>query len=123
MALSPADFYAYSRATGVPVPEDPYEKAELAPQVLEFRRNQLKAPQQEPNIAQALGVAALGTAAAIGAGLAARRFFGRGAQVAKPPALPTSRGITVGDLKAYAEVEIDVKYKSGTIKGKTVRSQ
>ena len=34
MALSPADFYAYSRATGVPVPEDPYEKAELAPQVL-----------------------------------------------------------------------------------------
>ena len=45
MALSPADFYAYSRATGIPVPEDPYEKAELAPQVLEFRRNQLKAPQ------------------------------------------------------------------------------
>jgi hypothetical protein len=103
MALSPADFYAYSRATGVPVPEDPYEKAELAPQVLEFRRNQLKAPQQEPNIAQALGVAALGTAAAIGAGLAGRRFLGRGAQAAKPAARPTSRGITVGDLKTYAE--------------------
>lgn len=103
MALSPADFYAYSRATGVPVPEDPYEKAELAPQVLEFRRNQLKAPQQEPNIAQALGAAALGTAAAIGAGLAGRRFLGRGAQAAKPAARPTSRGITVGDLKAYAE--------------------
>jgi len=103
MALSPADFYAYSRATGVPVPEDPYEKAELAPQVLEFRRNQLKAPQQEPNIAQALGVAALGTAAAIGAGLAGRRFLGRGAQAATTAARPTSRGITVGDLKAYAE--------------------
>ena len=103
MALSPADFYAYSRATGVPVPEDPYEKAELAPQVLEFRRNQLKAPQQEQNVGQALGAAALGTAAAIGAGLAARRFFGRGAQAAKPAARPTSRGITVGDLKAYTE--------------------
>lgn len=103
MALSPADFYAYSRATGVPVPEDPYEKAELAPQVLEFRRNQLKAPQQEQNIGQALGAAALGTAAAIGAGLAARRFFGRGTQAAKPATRPTSRGITVGDLKAYAE--------------------
>ena len=103
MALSPADFYAYSRATGVPVPEDPYEKAELAPQVLEFRRNQLKAPQQEQNIGQALGAAALGTAAVIGAGLAGRRFFGRGAQAAKPATRPTSRGITVGDLKAYTE--------------------
>jgi hypothetical protein len=103
MALSPADFYAYSRATGVPVPEDPYEKAELAPQVLEFRRNQLKAPEQESNLAQTLGMAAIGTAAAIGAGLAGRRFLGRGAQAAKPAARPTSRGITVGDLKAYTE--------------------
>ena len=103
MALSPADFYAYSRATGVPVPEDPYEKAELAPQVLEFRRNQLKAPEQESNLAQTLGMAAIGTAAAIGAGLAGRRFLGRGAQAAKPASRPTSRGITVGDLKAYAE--------------------
>jgi hypothetical protein len=103
MALSPADFYAYSRATGVPVPEDPYEKAELAPQVLEFRRNQLKAPEQESNLAQTLGMAAIGTAAAIGAGLAGRRFLGLGAQAAKQAARPTSRGITVGDLKAYSE--------------------
>jgi hypothetical protein len=107
MALSPADFYAYSRATGVPVPEDPYEKAELAPQVLEFRRNQLKAPEPEQNIAQALGTAALGTAAAIGAGLAARRFFGRGAQAAKQVARPTSRGITVGDLKEYTSGPVE----------------
>ena len=107
MALSPADFYAYSRATGVPVPEDPYEKAELAPQVLEFRRNQLKAPEPEQNIAQALGTAALGTAAAIGAGLAARRFFGGGRQVAKPAARPTSRGITVTDLKEYTSGPVE----------------
>ena len=107
MALSPADFYAYSRATGVPVPEDPYEKAELAPQVLEFRRNQLKAPQPEQNIAQALGTAALGTAAAIGAGLAARRFFGRGAQAAKQVTRPTSHGITVGDLKEYTSGPVE----------------
>ena len=107
MALSPADFYAYSRATGVPVPEDPYEKAELAPQVLEFRRNQLKAPQQEQNIVQALGTAALGTAVAVGAGLAARRFFGGGKQVAKQAARPTSRGITVGDLKEYTSGPVE----------------
>ena len=59
MALSPADFYAFSSATGIDVPDDPYERAALAPQVLEFRRNQLKAPQQEPNVAQTIGAAAL----------------------------------------------------------------
>lgn len=47
MALSPADFYAYSRATGAPIPEDPEERAQMAPDVLEFRRNQLKAPEGE----------------------------------------------------------------------------
>ena len=47
MALSPLDFYAYSRATGAPVPESPEERAEMAPEVLEFRRNQLKAPEGE----------------------------------------------------------------------------
>jgi hypothetical protein len=32
MALSPADFAAYSRATGTPYPEDPEERAQLAPE-------------------------------------------------------------------------------------------
>jgi hypothetical protein len=62
MALSPADFYAYSRATGAPVPEDPRERAEMAPEVLEFRRNQLKAPQREEeggfNLTNLLGIGA-----------------------------------------------------------------
>lgn len=47
MALAPADFYAYSRATGIPVPEDPEERAAMAPEVAAFRRNQLKAPEGE----------------------------------------------------------------------------
>lgn len=47
MALSPADFYSYSRATGAPIPEDPEERARMAPEVLEYRRNQLRAPRQE----------------------------------------------------------------------------
>lgn len=47
MALSPVDFYVYSRATGAPVPEDPEERARMAPEVMEFRRNQLKAPEGE----------------------------------------------------------------------------
>jgi len=60
MALSPADFAAYSRATGTPYPEDPEERAELAPDVLEFRRNQLRAPQEESNLPGILGAVAAG---------------------------------------------------------------
>ena len=102
MALSPADFYAYSRATGAQIPEDPQERAEMAPEVLEFRRNQLRAPQQEPNTLETLGTAALGLGAAIGAGLAARRFLGGRAktatQVAKTPTKSATAGITQADL-------------------------
>jgi len=99
MALSPADFYAFSSATGIDVPDDPYERAALAPQVLEFRRNQLKAPQQESNVAQTIGTAALAGAAAVGAGLAARRFFGRGAQIPKGPARSATQPITTANLQ------------------------
>ena len=76
MALAPADFYAYSRATGVPVPEDPEERAALAPEVLEFRRNQLRQPQQESNPLAALGAAALGVGALVG-GISLSRRLGR----------------------------------------------
>jgi hypothetical protein len=71
MALSQADFYAYSRATGAPVPQDPEEQARMAPDVLNFRRNQLKAPRQEEdqdfNLTDALGIGALAAGAAAGA--------------------------------------------------------
>jgi hypothetical protein len=67
MALAPTDFYAYSRATGVPVPEDPEERAALAPEVLEFRRNQLKGPESEDvdplSVGVGLGLAAAGAGA------------------------------------------------------------
>lgn len=73
MALTPADFAAYSRATGTPYPEDPQERAALAPEVIQFRQNQLRAPQQESNPLAALGAAALGLGAlAGGIGLASR---------------------------------------------------
>ena len=100
MALSPADFYAYSRATGAQVPEDPQERAEMAPEVLEFRRNQLKAPQQSPNVLQAVGATALAGAAALGAGLAARHFMrGRG-QIPKGPPRSATQGVVQQDLSA-----------------------
>ena len=92
MALSPADFYAYSRATGAPVPEDPEERAQMAPEVLQYRRNQLKAPQQEQerpvdplSIGIGLGLAAAGATAA---GFGLRRLFKGPARSATTPVRP-----------------------------------
>jgi len=109
MALSPADFYAYSRATGVQIPEDPEERAEMAPEVLEFRRNQLKAPEQSPNALQVLGTTALATGAAIGAGLAGRRFLRGRTELPKAPSRSANQGVVQQDLsnlrRAAAVVE------------------
>jgi hypothetical protein len=82
VALAPADFYAYTRATGIPYPETPEERAEMAPEVLSFRRNQLKSPGTTTEsggnplsigIGIGLGLAGLG-----GAGLLARRLLKSG---------------------------------------------
>ena len=71
MALSPADFYAYSRATGVPVPESDEERARMAGDVVNFRRNQLRAPEQPKeegfNLTNAVGIGAVALAGALGA--------------------------------------------------------
>jgi len=86
MAISPADFYAFSQATGSPVPEDPQGRAALAPYVLEWRRNQLKQPAQEeqgPNLIQTAGglatAAGVGTLAFLGGRRLARGMAARGA--------------------------------------------
>ena len=105
MALSQADFYAYSRATGVPVPQDPREQAEMAPEVYAFRRNQVKAPQQGPDLGQVLGTAALGVGALVGGGLLARRIMGAGAQIPKAPPQSVTKGVQTADLSRYADVE------------------
>lgn len=77
MVLAPADFYAYSRATGVPVPEDPEERADMVPDVLEFRRNQLQAPRQESNLLQNLGLAGIGLGVAGAGAIGLRSLLGR----------------------------------------------
>jgi hypothetical protein len=70
MAISQADFYAFSQATGAPVPEDPEARARIAPQVMEWRRNQLKRPEEKQEGAS-VGEALAGLAAGIGLGTAA----------------------------------------------------
>lgn len=102
MALAPADFYAYSRATGVPVPEDPEERAQLAPEVLEFRRNQLKAPQQEANPLAALGAAAAGLGLLAG-GLYAAKRFGAGRTLVQPSKVAGLTQEGISNVQAIAK--------------------
>jgi hypothetical protein len=103
MALSPADFAAYSRATGTPYPEDPEERAELAPEVLEFRRNQLRGPQEESNLPGIIG-ASLAGLSALGAGyLGMRRFGGQRAKTQvneplNPPGLEKVAQISTAEI-------------------------
>lgn len=105
MALSPADFYAYSRATGAPVPEDPEERAQMAPSVAEFRRNQLKAPEQ----GQQQGQNALATLAGIGAmalaGVGAYQF----AKGRLPKGAPASATAPVQTVDILRQAETDLR--------------
>jgi len=102
MALAPADFYAYSRATGVPVPESPEERIALVPEVLEFRKNQLAQPKESPDLGQLIGSAALGVGALAGLGFAARRLLGRGTQVPKGPSVSATSPVRTVDLQDFA---------------------
>ena len=83
MPLSPADFYAYSRATGAPVADTPEDRAKQAPEVLAFQQNRLQAPKQGPGLLDFLGGAALlagiGTGTYFGAPALVRAMRNRGA--------------------------------------------
>jgi len=105
MVLAPADFYAYSRATGAPVPQTPEERAQIATDVLEFRRNQLKAPEEKPDTLKAIGAATLAVAGALGAGFGAKKFLDRRAQIPKGPAKSATAGVRQVDLNKIRDVE------------------
>ena len=94
MAISPADFYAFSQATGAPVPEDAESRARIAPQVMEWRRNQLKQSQNQPegpNLLQTVG----GILA--GAGVGTLAFLGG-------RALARGRGVSPVNVQVQEEV-------------------
>jgi len=114
MALAPADFYAYSRATGVPVPEDPEERAQMAPDVVEFRRNQLRKPQEESNLAGILGAAAVGLGALAAGTYGAARLAGR-----RPK--PTATSLV--DQAKFAEESAEVIKKAVVPPSKTAIPQ
>jgi hypothetical protein len=66
----------------------------MAPEVLEFRRNQLKAPQQESNLLNALGAAALG----VGLGFGAHRLMRREPTIPQGPRKSATAGVRQVDL-------------------------
>lgn len=101
MALSPADFAAYSRATGTPYPEDAEERAQLAPEVAQFRRDQLRAPQQESALPGILGAAAVGLGAIAGGVGLARALGAKRAQV-HPSKIPEQNLAGVRELNTVA---------------------
>ena len=72
--FSPADYAAYSRATGRPYPEDEQERADMYGEVREFRNNQMRRD-EGPGLAGGLlgGAAVLGTIA--GGAIAGKRLL------------------------------------------------
>jgi hypothetical protein len=110
MPLSPTDFYAYSRATGTPVPEDAEERARIASDVYDFRQNQLKTPEQGPNYGAIAGLSALGLGLAAGGVGLARAFRGRAPQNIEAnikrnqAAEPVVRAVTKPAVRTPSEV-------------------
>ena len=114
MALSPADFAAYSRATGTPYPEEPEERAALAPAVRDFRQSQLQNQESGPNLGALAGLAAAGLGV-LGLGLAAKRGFG-----AKAAGGGRKGGVTLTDLSAPDVRDVNVAKIADVAPSKTV---
>jgi hypothetical protein len=84
MLLQPADFYSYSRATGTKPPENDQERAAMAVDVIDFKRNQLRAPSPEDNEGRDLSLIALG-AGIVGSIIGGRKIMkGFGGTTATP---------------------------------------
>ena len=74
MAVSPADFYAYSQATGTPVPQDKRSQALLAPAVFQWRKSQVQRRENQGSAVDTAGKVALGAGVLAGGGFGARRL-------------------------------------------------
>lgn len=125
MPLSEADFYAYSRATGTPVPKDAQERAAVAPQVLGFRQGQLSATKEEldqGNFIDTAGKTAL--LAGLGAGAAALATGGRFGKLRDALAnrvRPKDKGATTGVRPVDLNVE-DIPVEKVSVQDVTTSS-
>ena len=87
MAVSPADFELYSRATGAPMPRTPQEQAQMAPQVYNFIRNR---GYQQEGFFENPWTRTLGQVALVGGGLALANALNKGGGGPNPPNTPPS---------------------------------
>tara|TARA_R100000008_G_scaffold6651_1_gene3702 strand:+ start:918 stop:3629 length:2712 start_codon:yes stop_codon:yes gene_type:complete len=115
MAVSPADFYAYSQATGTPVPQDKRSQALLAPAVFQWRKSQLQRAENEGNVVDTVGKVALGAGALAGGGFGARRLV---RALRSSPQTAQKVADTVTDEAAVRNAAagvIDTRNRSGTV--------
>ena len=96
--LSPADYAAYSQATGRSYPQSDEEKANMYGEVRDFRRNQTKSD-GGPNIAGAMAIGAATLGGIAGAGLLGRKL------------LANSRGARTRDIPKAEEPAANVGHQ------------
>ena len=106
--LSPADYAAYSQATGRPYPQSDEEKANIYGDVRNFRQNQMKSD-DGPGLAGTLAIGAGILGGAIGAGALGRSMLARSKRaqtkvVPKTEGASGQRGVQRGDLSELATV-------------------
>ncbi len=88
--LSPADYAAYSQATGRSYPQSDEEKANMYGEVRDFRRNQTKSD-GGPNIAGTLAIGAVALGGIAGAGLLGRKLLANARRNQTPLRAKTER--------------------------------
>ena len=105
MAVSPADFELYSRATGTPLPRTPQEQMRLAPQVHNFIQNRgyQRGPVQRTagaldNVIGGIRNTALIGAGLLGAGLAASAYANKRDSTPKSPDPDANRYDKAGNV-------------------------
>ena len=115
--LNATDYAAYSRATGRPYPQSEEERAEMYPEVRNFRNNQLKS-EDENNIGENIAIGALGLGGlALGTAAGRRALANRQAQRAASSAGGRRGGVGFADLARRREPTPSDQYRSSGFTG------
>ena len=114
MAVSPADFYAYSQATGTPVPQDKRSQALLAPAVFQWRKSQVQRRENEGSAVDTVGKVALGAGALAGGGFGARRLV-QALRSAPQTTQKLANVVTDEDAVRKAASGVDTRSRTATV--------
>jgi hypothetical protein len=114
MAVSPADFYAYSQATGTPVPQDKRSQALLAPAVFQWRKSQVQRRENEGSAVDTAGKVALGAGVLAGGGFGARRLV-QALRSAPQTTQKLANVVTDEDAVRKAASGVDTRSRAATV--------